>query len=226
MRAANQHRRRDFERALANVQPDDEVTLVDLTALWGGTKANFSNVRAQITTMFGWPAPREGDRGTLFWPAKESYEQVLRYLSRNDEAAAQRAAKINALLGRDQDSDASVLPVSELAQLSRVRAEIEERERQQGAYAPLADIAATAARVFGLMSSTLGTLEMQADPNGKWPTDVRKAVHKAGTDLLLRIHAEMKDMLSGNVASGHSPSKRSRATGGRSRKTQKGRARR
>lgn len=197
-RGTNLERVQDLQRAMKRARPDDVLSLAELALIWGIGKGAFVNIRNR---MGGFPDAAPGPQNSLLYPALKALKVMLEHETRADAAEQERASRAAAILGMDgrkggrRKADEVVLPPSELLKLSRLRAEIEERERTQGEYVKLADVRAQGARVYSVMSETLGQLSMKADPNGLWPPEVREAVDKAGRQQLLVVHRELSDML-------------------------------
>lgn len=210
-RGPNLNRRKDLEAAIARAQPDEMLTLSALALAWGSTKTNFVNVKANIADF---PTPVDGPKNSHLYPARDALEAMLRYERRNDAMQAEMQQTANAILGRSKASSVeTTLPVSELATLSRLAAEVETRERDQGLWANLAEMASTAGQVFASISGFLGSLANEIDPNGQLPPETRTLLDQRGRDKLLSVHGEMKYMLSGDAAPrSRQPTKTSRAS--------------
>jgi hypothetical protein len=229
-RGPNLDRRRDLEAALKRAKPKDEISLSGLADLYGSSKQNFVNVLRNIEKRFDMPPWREeeGTRQHLY-PARAAIDVLLKWEKRNDAAHAERAKKTAAILGkaagnRPKKSDSSagedaLLPIGDMISLNRAMMLTEERERDQGLYCPLSDQAATAGRVFSLVSSFLSNLSANVDPNGLLPAEVRAVIDEGGHRTALKMHAEMKDMLSGDAIPRQRGGKGSRGATGRARRT-------
>lgn len=194
---ANRNRRADLKAALKRVKPDDVMTLDDAAILWGTAKSRFVTVRNQMAKF---PPPQKGEGNKYDYPAKAAIEAMLDHELRFDAATKKRGDRINAILGKsgkraDLDEQAS-LSVTELARLNTMAAEIEEREREQGAYVPVAGNAALASEIFSLISEFHRELSNKLDPHGLLPPALRAQIDSLGEEFLLRLHGQMKDVLS------------------------------
>jgi hypothetical protein len=224
-RAPNISRRADVESALKRAKPKDMLRLEDLAKIWGTSKQNFVNTLREIEKLVDVPEYVPGPRGTHLYPARKMLTAMRAYEQRNDAIHANLAARARAILGgsrRPAAADA-LLPVSEMATLSRMMAETEERERDQGAYVPVAEMARVAGNVFGMMSAFLSELDAQVDPNGILPTDVRTMIREGGRNVALNIHSEMKQMLSGHATPKPRNAARARGQNGPAGKSRVGR---
>jgi hypothetical protein len=206
-RGTNLQRVKDLQSAIRRAKPDDKLSLTELAMIWGVTKGAFVNVRQK---MMGFPAGEQGPGNSTLYPATPALKIMLDYETRADEEERERQSRAAAIMGLDRKGPGRrkkaevFLPPSELLKLSRLRAEIEERERNQGEYVPRSDVRATAARVYALLSEHLGQLELRVDPNGLLPAETRNRIGENGRKALLAIHSELSDMLGGDVD--HGPS--------------------
>lgn len=222
-RTANITRRADLEAAAARAKPKDLILLQDLAKIYGTSKTNFVNVLREIEKLYDVPVPVPGPHGAHLYPARKTLLLILRFEKRHDDLHASLQARTAAIMGKGikgkvENPEDVMLPIGEIATLSRVMAETEERERDQGLYVPIADVAATAGRVFSMLSGYLSTLEAHVDPNGLLSPQIRGAINMGGKDLSLQIHAEMKDMLSGHASPKPRQSKTNRSANGRAGK--------
>lgn len=193
----NLHRRKDLSTALRKAKPDDLLTLEALALVWGVTKPRFVTVR---NAMADFPAPLPGQGNIYEYPARKALDAMLKHEMRHDEAARARQARTAAILGKGArgraNDDAGNHTVNELATLSRMRAEIEEQERDQGLYAPMAEVAAVAGDVFSEISDFMRGLSNKMDPHGLWPAELRAQIDEQGDKALLGLHKRMKEVLS------------------------------
>lgn len=221
-RGPNLSRRADLERALKRAKPKDEITIDVMAELWGVSKQRFVNVLRDIEKQVDMPAWRLGPRQVHLYPAKAAIAALLAYEKRNDDMTAQLQERAAAILGRGEKrkeaQQEAMLPISELATMSRLMAETEARERQQGLYVPVADVARIAGEVFGLLSDFLSDLPANIDPNGLLPADVRALIAEGGKNAALNVHARMKDMLSGDARPDTPKPARAGAKNGRARR--------
>jgi hypothetical protein len=225
-RAPNLSRRADLEAALERAGPKDVLRLEDFAKIWGTSKQNFVNTLREIEKLVDVPDYQPGPRGTHLYPARKMLQAMIRYEKRNDEVHANLAARARAIMGGPKRGKApaeALLPISEMAQLSRVMAETEAREREQGLYIPVAEVQEVAGRVFGVMSAYLSELDAQVDPNGILSTDVRTLIRDGGRGVALNIHAEMKHMLNGDASPKSRNSPRAGSSNGSARKSRAGR---
>lgn len=214
-RGTNLDRVRDIQAALKRAKPGDELSLAECAMIWGIGKGSFVNVRER---MGKFPAPKPGAGNSILYPARQALEAMLEYETRADAAERDRQKRAAAIMGMTggrgrRKAEEVFLPPSEMLKLSRLRAEIEQREREQGLYAPIADLRNLLASVFGTLSETLGRLELKADPNGLWEPEVRQAVQAAGRECLLLIHAQVSDMLGPDADNGPPRTKKPRSPG-------------
>jgi hypothetical protein len=218
-RGPNLNRRKSLERAIAKAKPDDELELATLANIWGTSKQTFVNTLRVIEAEFDPPEYRTGDRGTHIYPAKTMLEAMLRYERRNDQVALDRQQRAARILGQHRVDQAEMLslPINELATLQRIAIETEARERDQRLYIPAAEVTQVTGDVFSILSNYLSQLEAHIDPNGVLAKEARATLREGGTRLALRIHGEIKDMLSPDA---EQPAKRktSRKPNGRARR--------
>lgn len=196
-------RRADLERAIAQTTRGETISLIDLSAFWGVTKARFCNYRDEASRVVNWPAGKTVNQ-QLVYPRLQVLKAMQAYLTRNDAVQAERQAKFSRLMGQTSEGGApssggDMLPPSELLKIDQLASNLEARKVRNGELIRREDVTAAAGKVFSLLSRRLANLGTQADPNGKLPGDVRDKIEKTGHALLLRIHAEMKDMLAADV---------------------------
>jgi hypothetical protein len=211
-RGTNLDRVRDIQAALKRAKPGDELSLAECAMIWGVSKGSFINRREQMAKF---PNAKPGAGNSLLYPAQAALRAMLEHETRADEAERERQTRAAAIMGMSggrgrRKVEEVFLAPSEMLKLSRLRAEIEQREREQGLYAPIADLRNLLASVFGTLSETLGRLELKADPNGLWEADVRQAVQAAGRECLLLIHAQVSDMLGPDADNGPPRTKKPR----------------
>lgn len=206
-RGSNIERITRLQNALRRAKAEDVLSNTELMHLYGvSSKGGFTNIRNQIDAF---PEAQEGPRNSLLFPAKAAIEALLKHETREDEEEQERQARAAAILGVGQKGgrrkkDAIVLPPSELLKLSRLRGEIEEREREQGKYIAASEVAATSARVYAILTDNLSNLEQRVDPNGLLPAETRALIGEMGRAAQLAIHAELSDMLGDDVDDGPS----------------------
>lgn len=189
-------RLKDLEAALGRAKPRDRLTLEECAVLWGVTKPRFVSVRNQMPAF---PDPVDKEGNVFFYPARKALQAMLGYERRHDELAKARQSRADAILGkhrvsRTEGDDGSHSP-NELATLSRIAADAEERERLQRLYVPIDEVVTIAGDVFGEVSDTLSQLAMLIDPHGRLDPKVRADIDKEAKGVLLRCHRRMKDIL-------------------------------
>lgn len=218
-RGPNLSRRQDLEAAIARCKPKDVITLQGLADAYGTSKSNFTNVLRQIERMFDMPPYQAGPKGVHVYPAAKALKVVLAFETRNDAASDELQKRQAAILGKgekrkDRPTE-QLIPLGDMAIASRVMAETEERERMQGLYCALEEQARVAGVVFSAISNFMSTLHITIDPNGKLPAAVRALVKTNAHKENLRIHREMKDILSGHAIPNQSGPKKARSANGR-----------
>ncbi len=216
-RGTNLERVKALQAGLKRAKADDKLSFTELTLLWGVSKGAFTNVRQK---MLGFPSPEPGPGNSVLYPAREALSVMLEYETRADEAERERQQRAAAIMGLNRKGgrrpkDEVYLPPSELLKLSRLRAEIEERERNQGEYVHRAEVRATAARIYAILSEHLGQLEARVDPNGLLTAELRAKAGEQGRKALLAIHAELSDMLGADVDHGPGRTQGARKSAGR-----------
>lgn len=193
---SNRNRRADIKRALKAAKTGDVLELEALAIIWGTAKSRFVTVR---NTIVDFPQPMPGQGNKYVYPAQKALQSMLDHETRHDDAAKAREARTNAILGntrkRGGDEDAGKHSVNELATLSRLSAEIEEREREQGEYVAVAEVAAVMGDVFSEISEFMAALPNKMDPNGLLPPELRTMIGAQGKEALLQFHRKMKQML-------------------------------
>lgn len=203
-------RRADLLAALKQFKKNEAISLEDLGALWGVSKARFVNVRNEIPDF---PEPIGKQGNALLYDARPAIECLVRRIEKTNKASSARSAKVAKILGgREAEvDDDDHLPPSEMLALSRAGAEIEKRRREQGQLVLASDLHEVAGQVFGYISQRLGKLSDSVDPNGRLPAGPRQTLDALGKDLLLRMHEDMSDMLGGNAD--HKPTRTAAARG-------------
>jgi hypothetical protein len=203
----NKNRRSDIAAALKRAKPSDMLTLEELALIWGVTKPRFVTVR---NTMADFPAPLPGQGNVYIYPARKALEAMLKHETRHDEAASQRRARADAILGRNGKGKASDTlgdhTPNELVLLSRLAADVEERERAMRIHIPAVEVSDTAGDVFGEMSEFLSDFANEIDPNGLLDPDTRERIDKAARERLLHFHRRMKHILTADGDAGGAPS--------------------
>jgi hypothetical protein len=132
------------------------------------------------------------------YPRRESLDAMWQWEVRNDQIAADKQARIARLLGVE-NQDTTMPSITDMAKASQVRGEIEQRMVFQRQLLATNEVTRVASKIFELLSSRLGNLGTVLDPNGALAASQRDAVDKLGSDLLLRMHAELRDMLVGDA---------------------------
>jgi hypothetical protein len=220
-RGTNLERVKALQSGVKRAKLGDKLSFTELALLWGVSKGAFTNVRQRMT---GFPAGEPGPGNSILYPAKQALEVMLEYETRADAAEQERQSRAAAIMGLDRKGgrrkkEQVYLPPSELLKLSRLRAEIEERERNQGEYVPRAEVRATAARTYAILSEHLGQLDLRVDPNGLLPAETRAKLGEQGRKALLAIHAELSDMLGADVDHGPSRTPKRRGPAGGAERT-------
>ncbi len=194
---ANPNRRRDIAAALKRAKPGDHLTLQDIALVWGVTKQRFVTVRNQ---MADFPDPLPGQGNVYIYPAKQALEAMLAHETRHDDAARARQKRTALILGHvargRAAEDIGAYTPNDLSTLARLAADTEQRERDQGLYVPVAEVAALAGEIFGEISEFMGGLANMVDPHGLLPPSTRAQIDSGGSEALLGLHRRMKDMLS------------------------------
>lgn len=196
-RGTNLDRVKDLQAALKRAKPGDKLALAECAIIWGIGKGAFVNVRNR---MADFPDPEPGPANSLLYEARPAIQAMLNYETRADAEERERQARAAAVMGMKggrgrRKKDEIFLPPSELLKLSRLRAEIEQREREQALYVKRREVEDMLGDIFGIQSEHLGQLSLKADPNGLWDPEMRAAVDAAGRDVLLLIHGKISHML-------------------------------
>jgi hypothetical protein len=216
---ASQNRRADIRRALRRVKPDDMLPLTQLALIWGVTKPRFVTVRNE---MADFPPPRKGNGNEYEYAARPALEAMLRHETRHDAAAAEKQARTAAILGHTQrgraGTDVGTHTPNELATLNRLAADIEEREREQGLYVPVAENAAVATEIFGEISEFMSSITNRIDPHGLIDATVRARIDAAASDALMGLHKRMKELLSPDAQPRGNRAKAGRSRSARARR--------
>lgn len=215
LHAKDMARRARIETALAEAKTGQTIELLELAKIWGVGKPAFVNIRDKIDPPF--PAPTVD--GKLYrYPRKKALQALDRWERRGDSAAAEKADRLARLVGADPETATSAFSISDLQKAHNLRIEMEARMREQGLLLARAEVQATAGKVFEILSRALSSLGTLVDPNGQWAPEDRAAADKAGEDLLLRIHAEMRHLLTPDATvSAPRPDRNGSATGGAGR---------
>ena len=198
----------------------------ELVHLYGVSKGAFTNVKNQISAF---PDAEEGPRNTLLYPAVAAIEALIAYETREDEEEAARRKLANDIVGasgnrgRRKKSPEIFLPPSEMMKYSRLQAEIEERERQQGEYIPVQEVRDLAAAIYGVVKEPLQQLELKVDPNGLLTAEQRAKISELGRTALLGIARQIEGAL-GIDADDHAS--RSKTPARKAKRASKPRARR
>ncbi len=184
-------RRARIKEALRTTTKGETITLDELTAVYGLTsKGAFVNIRNVITDF---PDPQVSGK-RHFYDRHLALQALDRFERRGDAVAAAKSDRIKALLGIETGGEA-LLNISDLQKASALRAEMEQRMKEQGLLIPVSEVQASYSRIFEILSRPLGNLGTVLDPNGLWPMEQRDAADKAGHEILLQLHAEVKDKL-------------------------------
>ncbi len=200
---------KDLRAALKRAGADDLLALDECALIWGVSKPRFVTVRNQIAAF---PDARPAPKGlglqpnAIVYPARAALEAMLEYAQRHETAAKAKVARTDAMLGRRRGADDAVTmhTPNELATINRTMIEIENREREQGLYIPLAEVQAVAADVFSEISDFVGGFTNKLDPHGVLAPDLRKRMDEIGREAQLSFHRRMRDMLGGDaVAEGN-----------------------
>jgi hypothetical protein len=167
----------------------EQIGLSELAKIWGVGKPAFVNVRDRISDFPD--ATMNGN--TYLYPRKKALQALDRYERRNDARNDARGKRLAALVGGGIEE--SSLSIGELMKANQLRADLQEDRERQKLLVPKSQVQSTAAQVFTILQRGLNDLGTLVDPNGQFPPEIREAADKAGQDLLLRIHAKMRDML-------------------------------
>jgi hypothetical protein len=183
-------RRERIKAALAVTKgPKEKILLEELAAIWGVGKPAFVNLRK---TILDFPK-HDLDGKTFLYPRRRAIEALDRHERRDDEKNDAKGRRLAALVGVE---DAAVhFSITDLMKANSLRADLQAEREKQGLLVPRPKVQSTASKVFTILQRALNDLGTLVDPNGQHSPEIREAADKAGQDLLLRIHAEMKDML-------------------------------
>ncbi len=194
----NAQRLIDLRAALKVAKKADIMPLAACAALWGVTKPRFVNKRAEIASF---PDGIPGKGNSLDYPAIAAIKSMIQHLERHEKSRTERAKSRARLIGgngRHAEALSQHTP-QELATLNRLRADIEADEREQGIYCPIADQQQIAGEVFSEISEFLSTLSNRIDPHGRYEPEVRTAIDSKAHEELLKLHARLKGLLSGDA---------------------------
>jgi hypothetical protein len=210
-RAADPKRVRDIEAALKRAPARSRLKLGDCALIWNVTKPRFVSVRNQMPDF---PDPVDKEGNEYIYPARKALQAMLRYEKRHEAVAARRAEMTAQIMGkgrREANAASAGFSVNELAGMSRLANEVEEREINQGLYIPRAEVARVAGDVFSEISELLSRLSYKVDPSGRLPMATRVAIDTAGKEQLLKAGARMKDILEPDAQSARNRAAASRA---------------
>lgn len=197
----------DLRAALKRAKPDKLLSLDEVSLLWGTSKARFVTVRNSMTGFPDpMPAPKEMRLApkAFVYPARKAIDAMLAHATRHDDLDRAKAERTAAMMGERRAAD-SAMPlhrINELQTINRMMAEMEERERQQGAYISANDVAAIAGEIFSEISEFFATLSNKIDPHGTVAADQRTRIDELARAALLRFHSRMKDMLEADAVPG------------------------
>lgn len=196
-RGANLERVTRLQSAMKRAGADDKLSHTELAQLWGISKGAFTNLRNRVD---GFPDGEEGPRNSLLYPAKAALKALFEYETRADQAEQERQKRAAEILGMDRGRgrrkrDEIILPPSEMLKLSRLRGEIEQREREQGEYIHRDKVRGVGARIYGVLNDALSRLEERVDPNGLLPAEQRARIGELGRTALVAIHADLSETL-------------------------------
>lgn len=191
LHAKDMARRARLQTALDSAKANQTIELLELAKIWGVGKPAFVNVRNRIADF----PTADVDGKTYRYPRKKALQALDRYERRHDAAAEDKAERLARLVGADPAAGATAFSVSDLQKTSQLRVEMEQRMREQGMLIARADVQQTAGAVFEILSRALSALGTLIDPNGQKTPEERAALDKAGDDVLLRIHAQMRHLL-------------------------------
>jgi hypothetical protein len=213
----NLTRRRNVAAALKRAKPDDVLELTTLAQIWGTSKGRFVSVRNEMEASTGFPQPRKGAGNEFVYPAKIALKSMLDFESRHETAARAKAERTAAILGQrgrraSQADPVAMFRPNDLAVMAKMTADIENRERDQGMYAHVAEVALIAGDVFAEISEFFGTLANKLDPHGLLPPETRALIDGNGAEALLGLHKRMNEILSPDAKprGSRTPSRRSR----------------
>lgn len=182
----------DLKAALKTIKLKDTFSLGECAALWGVTKPRFVNKRAEFASF---PDPIVNGNMHLF-PAREAIKAMISHLERHQNAATARARRTAQLIGGTATEEHLLnYSPAEIAQLSRIQADIAERERDQGLFIRKSEVEQLAGTIFSIFSDFISGLSNRLDPHGKFPPDVRALIDTNGHNELLKAHSALKKIL-------------------------------
>lgn len=191
----------DLKAALKAAKPKDLIKLEELASLWGTSKQRFVTKRREF---IGFPEPTEREGNAFLYPLKPALQALIANIERHRQASTSRAKRMGQLVGIDHMAEHlhGGFSVAELAKMNQLAAELEQRQRDQGLYLPLIDVQRVLGLVFSEMSELLSNLSNLVDPHGRLPPEARALIDKHGHEQLLRMHGNLKGMLSANALDG------------------------
>lgn len=188
--AKREIRRRRIAEALRTAVDGEPIQLDELAKVWGVGKPAFVNIRDNIP---GFPAAVIDGKKYLY-PRVVALKVLEAWERRGDAANAAKSSRIAALIGMDHPPD-SPLTISELQKANSLRIDLEDRLRQQRALVSMTEFSQLTGKMMEIISRGLANLGTAVDPNGQYPAEVAAAADTAGQEILLRLHALMKDTL-------------------------------
>lgn len=189
----------DLKAALKRVKKGQTISLADCAGLWGVTRPRFVQKRAE---MAGFPDMVERQGNAHLYPARDAIEAMIAHIDRHQRANKSKASRLGALIGSDQMAEhiAGGFSIAELARANQLSAELEQRQRDQGLFVPVVDVQRTIGMVFSEISEFMSNLSNLIDPHGnRFTPALRAAVDAASHEQLLRVHGQLKGMLSPDV---------------------------
>lgn len=207
----------DLKAALKAAKPKDLIKLEELASLWGTSKQRFVTKRREFV---GFPEPVEKEGNAFLYPLKPCLQALIANIERHQQASTSKAKRLGELIGIDHMAEhvGGGFSVAELAKANQLAADLEQRQRDQGLWAQLSDVQRIVGLVFSEVSETLSNLSNIVDPHGRLLPETRQHIDKAGHEQLLRMHSNLKRMLTQDALDG--------ATGSEARKPRKAPARR
>ncbi len=192
----NQTRRDDLQRARKKAKPGDKATLLELSNIWGTTKSRFLTQRNEMT---GFPDMVEKVGNEHFFPTREALDAMWAYETRNDKARRDRQSRIDRMTtGKKPNVEKDdALPIQDLIRVNSLQNDVEERERAQRQYIPVADVTRVTGIIFAQMSTFASDIASIVDPNGELTADHRARLDARGKEALLLLHAQIKGLLNG-----------------------------
>jgi hypothetical protein len=205
----NNQRLVDLKAALKVAKKPDMLSLAACAALWGVTKPRFVNKRAEIA---GFPDGVPGKGNSLDYPAIATIRAMIAHLDRHQSENAARVKRQARLIGGGRAGEALAMHTpAELATLNRLRADLEQDERAQGMYVPIAETQQVAGDVFSELSEFCSTLSNQIDPHGRLAPEIRTTIDSKAHEALLKFHSRMKGLLSGDALHGRTGAQNQRS---------------